>query len=366
MIRWCGVCLLLVVLLVLFGCGGDLPKGAVAQVGQTLITQAQFDDLKSMYERAGRAPDKNGQKAEYARFEQGLAQYLVTMEVLRQEAAAAQVRVTDQDVQAEIEKIKAMFDGDENRFNEALKKQNLTLAQLTESLGDNLLLERMKAVVTGNLSVTDEEAKAYYEEHKSDFVQQEERKTSHILISPFPASGDSGTATQADWDAARAEAEKVRGEIQNGADFANEAKKYSDDATTRDAGGQLGLITRGQMVPAFEEAVFSLKKGELSEPVKTQYGYHLILVTDIVPAKQLSYEQVAERIKSTLLSRKQDEAWRAWLAAKEKELGVEYRADLRPPAVNTVSSQATDTTTTGSSVTSTDDRAGTTTSSAAR
>jgi foldase protein PrsA len=321
----------------------------VAQVGQTLITQAQFDNLKSMYENAGRAPNKDSQKAEYARFEQSLAQYLVTMEVLRQEAAASEVQVTDQDVQAEVAKIKDMFNGDEDRFNEALKKQSLTVAQLTQSLRDNLLLDRMKAMVTEKLTVTDEEAKAYYEQHKSDFVQQEERKTSHILISPYPAGDESATATQADWDAAQAEAEKVRGEIQNGANFANEAKKYSDDATTREAGGQLGFITRGQMVPAFEEAVFSLKKGELSEPVKTQYGYHLILVTDIVPAKQLSYDQVAESIKSMLLTRKQDEAWRSWLAAKEKELGVEYRAGLRPPTVTTDSIGQMNTTTTSKS-----------------
>jgi foldase protein PrsA len=353
-IRWCAVCLLLVVLMVPFGCGGNLPKGAVAQVGQTLITQEQFDSLKTMYEEAGRAPNKDSQEADYKRFEQGLAEYLVTLEVLKQEAASFEVKVADQDVQAEIAKIKDMFDGDEERFNAALEKQHLTLEQLTRSLGDNLLLDRMKAAVTADLTVTGEEAKAYYEAHKSDFVQQEERKTSHILISPFQSADDSSSASQADWDAARAEAEKVRGEIQNGSDFANEAKKYSDDETTKESGGDLGLITRGQMVPAFEEAVFSLKKGALSEPVKTQYGYHLILVKDIVPEEQLSYDKASQSIKSTLLARKQDEAWKTWLADKEKVLGVEYRSDLKPPAATTGSTEESDTSTTEDSATTTE------------
>jgi foldase protein PrsA len=333
------------------GCGGNLPKGAVAQVGQTLITQEQFDSLKTMYEEADRAPDKDSQEADYTRFEQSLAEYLVTLEVLKQEAASFEVEVGEQDVQAEIAKIKDMFDGDEERFNAALKKQNLTLEQLTRSLSDNLLLDRMKAAVTSDLTVTDEEAKAYYQEHRSDFVQQEERKTSHILISPFPSADDSSSASQADWDAAQAEAEKVRGEIQNGADFANVAKKYSDDATTKESGGALGLITKGQMVPAFEEAVFSLKKGELSEPVKTQYGYHLILVKDIVPEEQLSYDEASQSIKSTLLTNKQDEAWKTWLAGKEKALGVEYRSGLKPPAATTGSTVESDTSTSEDSTT---------------
>ena len=140
-------------------------------------------------------------------------------------------------------------------------------------------------------------------------MEQESRETRHILIAPVPPAADGTaaiTATEADWDAAKAEAEKVRSEIQNGADFVTEAEKYSDDATTKESGGELGTVIRGQMVPAFEEAVFSLNKGELSQPVKTQYGYHLIEVTDITPEKQLAYDEVKENIKSTLLGPEAD------------------------------------------------------------
>jgi parvulin-like peptidyl-prolyl isomerase len=346
-IRWCAVCALLLALGALAGCGGNLPKGVVAKVGLTTITQEQFDSLKAAEEAAARTPDKDSQKAEYARFEQGLAEYLVTIEVLKQKASSFSVAVTDQDVQAEIAKIKDMFDNDEERFNEALKKQNVTLEQLTQSTRDGLLLDRMKAAVATGLSVTTEEAKAYYEGHKSDFVHQEERKTSHILISPFQSNGTTSTSapTQADWEAAAAQAEKVRGEIQNGADFGSEAKKYSDDITTKESGGELGLITRGQMVPAFEDAVFSLNKGELSQPVRTQYGYHLIEVSDIVPEKQLSYDEASESIKSALLARKQAEAWQSWLVEQKTELGVAYRDGLKPSATTTTTTEAATTST---------------------
>lgn len=337
------------------GCGGNLPKGAVAKVGLALVYQDTLDTLKVTYEAAGRAPDKDKQPEEYRGFERGLAEYLVVMEVLRQAAPAYKITITEQDVQGQIDQIKQMFQGDQEKFDAALEKQNLTLEQLTQSMGDRLLLDEMKAAVTKGSTVSEEEAKAYYDAHKADFVQQEARETRHILIAPVqpPAAGASAAVpTQADWDAARAEAEKVRSQIQNGADFITEAGKYSDDATSKDSGGDLGPVVRGQMVPAFEEAVFSLKKGELSQPVKTQYGYHVIEVTDITPEEQLAFDAVKENIESTLLSEKQAKTWQEWLAAKEAELGVEYKAGLEPSSTTTSSLAArSSTSTTGATST---------------
>ena len=126
------------------------------------------------------------------------------------------------------------------------------------------------------------------------------------------------------------EAEKVRNEIQNGSDFITQVEKYSDDDATNENGGKLGAVIRGQMVPAFEEAVFGMQKGDLSEPVKTQYGYHLIQVTDITPKKQLAYDQVKESIRTALLEQKQTETWEEWLADKQADLGVSYRDGYAP------------------------------------
>ena len=314
-----------------------------------LVLQDQFNTLKATRVAAGQAPDQDNQRDAYRAFEQGLAEYLVIMEVLRQEAPAFTIAVTEQDVQNQLEQVKQFFQGDEKRFAEALKKQSMTLEQLTQSIRDSLLFERMKAAVTKGVTVTEEEAKAYYEAHKADYMEQESRKTRHILIAPVPPAADGAailTATQADWDAAKAEAEKVRSEIQNGADFVTEAQKYSDDAVTKESGGELGMVIRGQMVPAFEEAVFSLKKGELSQPVKTQYGYHLIEVTDITPEKQLAYDEVKENIESSLLAQKQSETWQAWLAKKQAELGVKYREGFRPASTTSTSVAPSTTSTT--------------------
>jgi parvulin-like peptidyl-prolyl isomerase len=315
------------------GCQSDLPQGDIAQVGTAYVTQSTIDALAAAYVAAGKAPNKSAQPDEYRRFEQGLAEYLVTLEVLRQEAAGFNVTVSDSDVQAELATVKQMFMGDDAKFEAALKQQNLTLEQFTQSLKDSLWLDKMKAAVTSDVTVTDAEAQAYYDQHKAEYVEQESRDVRHILISPFAKLMDNSiatTATQAEWDAAKSEADRVRSEILNGADFGTEAGKYSNDVGTADNGGELGAIVRGQMVPAFEDAVFSLQKGELSEPVKTQYGYHLIEVTDITPEQQLGFDQVKENIKSALFAKKQTEAWDAWLAARKAELGVVYRKGYAP------------------------------------
>jgi parvulin-like peptidyl-prolyl isomerase len=344
--------ILLPLIVVAFGCGGELPQGAVAQVGGKLVSQDQFDELLAIYQAAGRVPDKKTQSKEYQTFQQNLAEYLVMLEVLRQQAPSFGVRITDRDVEEQLAQLKDMFQGDEKRWNEALKKQKLTLEQFKESLRERLLVDEMKAAVTQEVALSDDEVKAYYDEHKTDYTEPEERETRHILISPFAeAAGGAGTITptEADWDVARAEAEKVRSEIQNGADFGTEARKYSDDETSREAGGELGNVVRGQMVPQFEEAVFSLKKGELSQPVRTEYGYHLIQVTDITPEAQIPYEEVKEKIRSALLAQRQADTWEAWLEGTKEKLGVVYRSDLQPArkAARTTTSSEMQSTTSG-------------------
>ncbi len=199
----------------------------------------------------------------------------------------------------------------------------------------------MKAAVTKDVTVTEEEVQAYYDSHEGDYTKPEIREARHILISPFAtAAGGGGTIepTESDWEQAEAEADKVRSEIQNGTDFGTEARKYSDDEATKDDGGELGTIIRGQMVPEFEEAVFCLKKDELSRPVRTEYGYHLIQVTDITPEKQMPYDQVKEKIRSALLASRETATWDAWLEDVKEAMGVTYRSGFAPTGQGTTTS----------------------------
>jgi foldase protein PrsA len=314
------------------GCGGDLPQGAVAQVGESYVSQDQFNELEAAYKAAGRVPDTKTAAKDYRTFQQNLAQYLVMLEVLRQKAPEFGITVTDEDVNAKVADVKEMFQGDQKRFDDALKKQKLTLDQFKESLRQEILIDAVKAVVNKDVTVTEDEVKTYYNSHRGDYTTPEVREARHILIDPFRKAEGGGTITptESDWEQARAEAERVRSEIQNGMDFGTAARNYSDDVTTKEDGGKLGTIVRGQMVPEFEAALFGLKKSELSRPVRTEYGYHLIQVTDITPEAQIPYDQVKEKIRSALVVNRQAATWDAWVRSMEAELGVSFRSGFEP------------------------------------
>jgi peptidyl-prolyl cis-trans isomerase D len=137
-----------------------------------------------------------------------------------------------------------------------------------------------------NVKVTDKELRAQYEEQKASFSVPEQREASHILI----AVDDK--ADKAAVEAAKKKAEDIRKQILAGESFAAMAKKYSDDPGSAGKGGDLGLIDRGTMDKAFEKAVFALPEGEISEPVRTPFGFHIIKVTKIKPAHEKTFEEV--------------------------------------------------------------------------
>jgi parvulin-like peptidyl-prolyl isomerase len=340
------------------GCGSNVPAGAVAQVGNKVVTEKELNDLLGAYVSAGKAPDKGKQPDAYNLFKQRCTEYLVILQVLYQKGSEFGVAITQADVDAGIDQIRGMFLGDDAKFNEAITKQGMTMARLRAAVEQNLWLTKMKEAVTADVGVKEAEVQDYYQQHKSEYVLTESRTVRHILISPFlDASGNplTETPTQTDWDAAQAEAAKVRSEIMNGANFVTEVEKYSDDGSSKTNGGELGDIVRGQTAPAFEQAVFQLKKDEISQPVRTPSGYSIIQVEDITPAQQLAYDSVKEQIRSKLLTERETETWNTWLSETIKTLGVVYRSGYAPPnavmATPTISSTTAPTDAGGSTTT---------------
>jgi len=290
---------------------------------------------------------------------------MVTLEMVKAQATVLKISVSDKDVQDQIDLIvKDNFGGDQTKFNAALKAQNLTLEQLQSSYRESLLLQKAYDEVTKGLTdanITQAELQAYYDANKSTYFTAETRNARHILIAPVKPSTTSTTAgasttttaapTEADWAAALATAQKVRADLVGGADWTAEAKQYSDDTGSKDKGGDLGVITKGEMVPEFETAVFSLKLNEISQPVKTQYGYHVIQVTAITPAKQSTLDEVKTDISTVLLNKKKGEAWLAWVAKMKTQIGVTLQTGMATTttttAVSTTTTAAAGATTTG-------------------
>lgn len=142
--------------------------------------------------------------------------------------------------------------------------------------------------------VTEKQIKDYYEDHAADYHKEMEVRARHIVFSI-----KEGTP-EADIEKIRAEAEKVLAEAKQGKDFTELAKKYSQDPSVAENGGDLGYFTRGKMVPAFADAAFSLKTGEISDLVRSPFGFHIIKIEDVHPEKITSLEEARSEIESRL------------------------------------------------------------------
>jgi len=175
-------------------------------------------------------------------------------------------------------------------------------------------------------AVNKEDVRAYYNEHQNDFGTPEERRAAHILISVSP------TAPQAEQDAAKAKAEQLLQQArQNPAGFADLARKNSQDPGSAANGGDLGFFGRGMMVKPFEDATFSLKEGEISGLVKSDFGYHIIKLVAVKPSRILPFDEAREGIANKLRQQKAADMF-AEMAEKFSNTVYEQSDTLKPAA----------------------------------
>jgi peptidyl-prolyl cis-trans isomerase D len=148
------------------------------------------------------------------------------------------------------------------------------------------------ATLSGLIDVNEEALEQYFEDHRTEFVAPEERAMRHILISVSPG------ATEEEEQAARNKAEDLLAQLRTGGDFASLAKDNSDDPGSAGSGGDLGWVERGLMVPPFEQAAFELNKDEISELVRTDFGFHIIQVTNIRGGSDAGFADMREKVES--------------------------------------------------------------------
>ena len=169
--------------------------------------------------------------------------------------------------------------------------------------------------IAAGIKVDDDELRALFEAERESFVTPEKREVSHILIS-VPADADSTAEEEA-----RARLAALRNRIEVGESFEDLARDNSDDPGSATAGGSLGFIERGVMVPPFEEAAFALAPGELSEPVRSSYGWHLIRVTSVQGSRNATFEEVRDQVLAQYRAR---EAERIYVEHAETLANVTY------------------------------------------
>jgi foldase protein PrsA len=205
------------------------------------------------------------------------------------------------------------FQGSQQKFDAAMKKSGVTLAQVRDDVRQGLIDSALQKRLTKNITVSNAEVKAYYTKNKTMFSQPESRTVRHILVKT------------------KALADKLYGELQNGADFATLAKKYSTDTTSAQQGGKL-TVGKGQTVPPFNKVAFSLTTGQMSPPVHSKYGWHIIqALSAIKSAGTATLAQVGPQIKQQLLQEKQQSALSNWMQKVANQYRVTYAKGYAPP-----------------------------------
>ncbi len=309
---------------VLAACGGEakkeVPKGAIAVVGNQPIPRSEYDRLlaqaEQQYKSSGRDFPALGSSG-YEDIKNQIVSYLVRNAAIDEEAARMGVKVTTAEVDASLQSlVKQRFNGNQSKYKKELAKEKLTEAQLKEGIRQQLIGQRVQSTLIQNIEISGKEIKKYYNEHKSSYKQQPSRKASHILVKT------------------KAKADDIYAQLKNGAKFATLAKKFSQDPGSKSNGGSLGNVEKGKMVAEFEKALFALDTGEISKPVKSSFGWHIILAqSDIKPAGTQTLKEATPSIEQTLQQQKQSEAVSNWVKEADSFAAdnTTYLAEFRPP-----------------------------------
>jgi len=307
--------MLLVVGVLVAGCGGGtkaVPADAVAVVGDSTVTKVDFNNVFAATKKIDKirktATPKPG-TTEYKTRSDGIVSFLVTMSELTQEAKSMGLApVTDKEVQTQIDQIKKQYaSGNEKKFETLLAGQGLTIDIYRLQWRYQLLSNAISADVTKGVKVTDADVKKYYDANKANYTQAESRDVRHILVN------------------SKKLADSIEAQLKAGGNFAKLAKKYSKDTGSAVNGGKL-TVQKGKTVPEFDKAAFSLKTNEISAPVHSTYGWHIIqALSAIKPAKTTPLKDEQATIRQQLVSTKKQDAMTKWLDDMKKSFSKKVR-----------------------------------------
>jgi len=318
------------------GCGNDVPTGAVAKVGDSTISQEEFDkwfktaasgqaqagqtavpdppDFTKCVAAKAKAPVPSGTKkpttaalkkqckTEYDTLKREVMQFLIQAEWVEQEAEKQDIKVTDAEVKRSFaDQRKASFPTDK-AYQEFLKTSGMSEEDILFRVKLNELQEKLTQKITKSATkISDEDVKEYYDKNKKRFAQPERRDLRIVL-----------TKTEA-------KANEAKQALESGQSFKDVAKEFSIDEASKSQGGKLPAVAEGQQEKAFDDAIFAADKNELTGPVKTQFGWYVFEVTDVTPASQQSLDDASETIKSLLRSEREQKALDSFIEDFQKK-----------------------------------------------
>ncbi|MEE0451130.1 peptidylprolyl isomerase [Peptacetobacter sp.] len=284
---------------------------AVADVNGTKITLGQYEFMLKMNKASVESTiggaegweqkDQSGQTYK-DKYKTLVLDQMINTELLAQNAEKEGIKVTDKEIQSSYNDLKTYVNSDE-QIKKSAEDLGISDDFLKEQAKLSLLIQKSQEKFYSEEKVSDSEMKKYYDEHIDEY-KKDEVEASHILIKT--TDDQNKPLPEAEQKKAKEKAEKVLKEVKAGGDFAELAKKYSQDPGSAANGGALGAFGKGMMVKEFEDAAFGMEPGQVSDLVKTDFGYHIIKVTDRIK-ETTSFDEAKEGIKEEILKNKYGE-----------------------------------------------------------
>ena len=342
---------LLVAGMLFTGCGLK-GNNTIIKINDGKITQKDFDNLMDkqiaqspMAQMGDMKSNKNGML--YLMLSQRVLNQLIIEELLNQEANARGIKVSSKEVSEAIAKIMDKIGG-KDKLMDILKQNGLSVSQFKADIRKQVKMQKL-AIAAGNVKVTDADCKKFYDENADKVKHEDQVRASHILVMANPYQFQQEITSEAKKTFTEEElkkkveakmaqkkelAEKLAKELQaDNSKFAAYAKKYSEDENSAKQGGDLGFFDKKTMVPEFAQAAFTAKPNTVTGVVQTQYGYHIIMVTDRKEAGVVPYEKAKADIQEYLESSKQIEALDNLTQAAKKKAKIEFASEEFNPDV---------------------------------
>jgi len=271
-------------------------QGAAALVNGKPIPMSDYeaglDQLNRQIAMTGKQPDEKEMPA----MKQKVLDSLITRELLKQEVEKRGIKADEAEVNAQLEAIKKGSSPED--FAKSLKQMNITEQDLKDNIASQLAIKKLIETDLGpKVAVTPEEAKAFYDGNPEVFKTPPMVRASHILVKVDKDATPEQKAKALD------KMKGIQKRLQNGEDFAKVATEVSD-CPSKEKGGDLNFFQKGQMVPPFEKAAFAMQPGQTSDIVETEFGYHIIKMTDKKDQTTVTFEEIKPRIEQHLKNEK--------------------------------------------------------------
>jgi peptidyl-prolyl cis-trans isomerase C len=264
----------------------DPDANVVATVNGEVLARADFEQELGRELASAEAPQRTPEEVEP--FKRALLDTLVSRMVLLQEARTRNVTVTPEEVDRGV--LRLSSDYPSGNFNEVLAQGQLSMAELKARESARLIIEKLfTSEVYTRVALTEEELRSYFAAHEAEYAEPEQVRAAQIVVKGMD------------------DARKVQAQLKSGKKFADLARRYSLSADAK-VGGDLGFFPRGQMPPAFDEVVFRMSPGQVSDVVETEYGYHLFRVLEKRAGRKLDFTEVRAQVESKLLAQRRAEA----------------------------------------------------------